>query len=71
MFACLCRAALEGDWPKGADPNLQFSAKILGLLLLLRSPLDRANGRGGFGSQTAADPLGDPQRTLKSRPWVL
>ena len=27
---------------------------------------DRANGRGGFGSQTAADPPGDPRRTLKA-----
>ena len=25
--------------------------------------LDRANGRGGFGSQTVADPPADPQRT--------
>ena len=33
--------------------------------------LDRANGRGGFGSQTAADPPGDPWRTLKSSLWVL
>ena len=35
--------------------------------------LHRANGREGFRSQTAADPLPpcDPQRSLKSRLWVL
>ena len=34
--------------------------------------LYRANGRGGFGSQTAADlPLVIPAESLKSRPWVL
>ena len=31
--------------------------------------LDRANGRGGSGSQAAADPPSDLRRTLKSRLW--
>ena len=31
----------------------------------------RANGRGGFGSQTAADPPATPGGPLKSRLWVL
>ena len=34
--------------------------------------LDRGNGRGGFGSQTAADTPPPPAtRTLKSRLWVI
>ena len=33
----------------------------LGWFFVLET-LYRANGRGGFGSQTAADPAGDPRR---------
>ena len=29
--------------------------------------LHRANGRGGFGSQTAADPSGDPRKALEKQ----
>ena len=31
-------------------------------MVLTKLNLDRANGHGGFGSQTAADPSGDPRR---------
>ena len=33
--------------------------------------LFRANGRGGFGSETAVDPPDDPRKPLNSRLWVL
>ena len=58
--------------------SLPCFAKVLLRVVMERAVLQfevnlyRANGRGGFGSQTAAHPpLVTPAEPLKSRPWVL
>ena len=47
--------------------------QVMNFLTVLGAPLnlDRANGRGGVGSQTAADPPVTPEEPLKYRLWVL
>ena len=67
-----CRRSKESDAPdRSRNRSLgrlckPFFSKFGRLIYL-----DRANGRGEFGSQTAADPPGDPGRTLKSRLRIM
>ena len=58
----------------GLGKNMQcklncFLSREITLQNLLGGPfyLYRANGRGGFGSRTAADPSGDPPKVPKKQ----
>ena len=55
------------------EEHLQYLALFAGRLWKeSKICLDRVNGRGGFGSQTAADPARRPsENPEKSRLWVL
>ena len=66
------KLTLKPKWTKkNPETAVPIIRKKLGTAISRQFGLARANGCGGFGSQTAADPSGDPGRTRKSRLWAL